>query len=95
MVEEFNETEGTQKGIVVEAQSYGAITELADAVYASASKEIGSMPMPEIVAAYPDNAFRINQISELVTITDYFSEEELSEIKSEFLAESRFGSDDK
>ena len=91
LVSEFNETVGTDYGIVVEAQSYGDVNELADAVYESARKEIGAMPMPDIFAAYPDNAFRINQVSELVTLTDYFSEEELGEIKKEFLNEGIFG----
>lgn len=91
LVSEFNESVGTEKGIVVEAQSYGAVNDLAEAVFASANKEIGSLPMPDVFAAYPDNAFRINQISELVTLTDYFSDTELGEIKKEFLSEGTFG----
>lgn len=91
LVKEFNETVGMEQGIVVEAQSYGDVNDLADAVYESAEKEIGSLPMPNVFAAYPDNAFRINQVSELVTLSDYFSEEELSEIKEEFLTEGMFG----
>ena len=91
LVSEFNETIGTEKGIVIEAQSYGSVNDLADAVFASANKEIGSMPMPDVFAAYPDNAFRINKISELVSLNDYFSEDELEEIKPEFLSEGQFG----
>lgn len=92
LISEFNETIGTEKGIVIEAQSYGSVNDLADAVFASANKEIGSMPMPDVFAAYPDNAFRINQISELVSLNDYFSEDELNQIKPEFLSEGQFGS---
>ena len=91
LVREFNETEGTQKGIVVEAQSYGDVNELADAVFASVNDEIGSLPMPDIFAAYPDNVFRINKVKKLVDLQDYFTEEELGEIREEFLSEGYFG----
>ncbi len=93
LVLEFNDTIGTEKGIVVEAQSYGDVNELADALFSSASKEIGSLPMPDVFAAYPDNVFRVNQITEMVNLRDYFSEEELGEIRPEFLEEGIFGED--
>ena len=91
LVTDFNDTVGAEMGIVVEAQSYGDVNELADAVFDSANKEIGAMPMPDIFAAYPDNAFRINQVSELINLKEYFSEDELNEIREEFLAEGMFG----
>lgn len=91
LVTEFNETVGAKKGVVVEAQSYGDVNELAESVYNSANKSMGALPMPHIFASYPDNAFRIDQISELVNLEHYFSKEELSEIRPEFLEEGRFG----
>ncbi len=95
LVTEFNETKGMELGIVVESQTYGDVNELADAVFDSANKTIGEQPMPDIFAAYPDNAFRIDQISELVDLETYFSEEDLSKIRKEFLEEGRFGEDKK
>lgn len=92
LVTEFNDTVGADMGIVVEAQSYGDVNELADAVFDSANKEIGAMPMPDIFAAYPDNAFRINKVSELVNLREYFSDDELGEIREEFLTEGMFDS---
>lgn len=91
LVTEFNETVGMEQGVVVDAQSYGDVNQLADAVFNAAQKSIGAQPMPDIFAAYPDNAFRVNQILELVDIETYFTEEELSEIRKEFLEEGRFG----
>ena len=91
LVTEFNETIGAEKGIVIEAQSYGDVNELAEAVYAAANQEIGSMPMPDLFAAYPDNAFRIDQIVELADLKNYFTDDELSEIKNEFMEEGIFG----
>ena len=93
LVTEFNETVGAEKGIAVEAQSYGDVNELAEAVFESANKEIGAMPMPDIFAAYPDNAFRIDQVSELVDLNTYFSDDDLGEIRNEFLTEGMFGED--
>lgn len=90
LVTEFNDTVGADMGIVVEAQSYGDVNKLADAVFDSANKEIGAMPMPDIFAAYPDNAFRINKVSELINLKEYFSEDELGEIREEFLTEGMF-----
>lgn len=92
LVTEFNDTVGADMGIVVEAQSYGDVNELADAVFDSANKEIGAMPMPDIFAAYPDNAFRINKVSELINLKEYFSDDELGEIREEFLTEGMFDS---
>lgn len=95
LVTEFNETIGMEQGVVVDAQSYGDVQQLADAVFDSANKTIGAQPMPDIFAAYPDNAFRVNQIVELVDIETYFTKDELSEIRTEFLEEGRFGEDQK
>jgi len=92
LVTEFNDTVGADMGIVIEAQSYGDVNELADAVFDSANNEIGAMPMPDIFAAYPDNAFRINKVSELVNLKEYFSDDELEEIREEFLTEGMFDS---
>lgn len=91
LVLEFNDTIGTEQGIVIEAQSYGDVNELADALFSSANAEIGSLPMPDVFAAYPDNVFRVNQITELANLKNYFSKEELGEIRGEFLEEGIFG----
>lgn len=91
LVNEFNETVGMEKGIAVDALSMGDVGQLADAVYASANQDMGSAPLPDIFAAYPDNAVRIHQIVGLVSLEDYFSEEDLSRYRPEFLEEGRFG----
>ena len=95
LVSEFNETVGMEKGIVVEAKSQGDVNQLAEAVFDSANKSIGASPMPEIFASYPDNAFRVNQIAELVDLEEYFSSEELASYRQEFLEEGKFLLDDK
>jgi multiple sugar transport system substrate-binding protein len=90
LVSEFNDTVGMEKGIVIDAQSQGDISQLATAVFDAANGSIGSSPMPNIFASYPDNAFRVNQISPLVSLDTYFSESELSAYRQEFLEEGKF-----
>jgi len=91
LVNEFNETVGMEKGIAVDALSLGDVGQLADAVFASANQDMGTDPLPDIFAAYPDNAIRIHQIVGLVSLKNYFSEEELNRYRPEFLEEGCFG----
>lgn len=94
LVSEFNETVGIEKGIVVDAQSQGDVDQLAMAMQDSASEAIGSLPMPDLFAAYPDTAFTVNKIKELVDLKTFFNNDELLEYRDEFLDEGRFISDD-
>ena len=75
---EFNETVGMEQGIIVEPVGYGSSNELDDVLYASASRVIGSDPLPDIFSSYPDSAYRLDGIVPLVHLDDYFSEEELA-----------------
>lgn len=95
LVNEFNETVGMEKGIAVDALSQGDVGQLADAVFASANQAMGADPLPDIFAAYPDNAIRIHEISGLVSLETYFTADELSQYRPEFLEEGRFGRDKK
>lgn len=90
LVQTFNETVGMEQGIVVDAQSQGDVEQLAQAVYESATQSIGALPMPDLFAAYPDNAYRVNEIVPLVSIDTYFSNDELGAFREEFLEEGRF-----
>lgn len=87
MVMEFNETVGMEQGIVVDAVGYGSSEELEDVLYASANRVIGSEPLPDIFASYPDNAYRLDKIAPLVNLDGYFTEEELEQYRPEFLEE--------
>lgn len=95
LVNTFNETVGMEKGIVVDAMTQGDVQQLADAVFAAANETIGSQPLPDIFAAYPDNAFRVNQIKPLVDMASYFTEEEIAGFRDEFVSEGAFGEDGK
>lgn len=90
LVSEFNETVGVKEGVVIDSQSQGDVNQLATAVFDAANQSIGAAPMPDIFASYPDNAFRVNQIVDLVSLEAYFTKEELSSYRPEFLEEGRF-----
>ncbi|MBF4693470.1 extracellular solute-binding protein [Fusibacter ferrireducens] len=90
LVSAFNETVGMEKGIVVEAKSQGDVNQLATAVFDAANGSIGSSPMPDIFASYPDNAYRVSQIIDLVSLETYFSESEINAYRREFLEEGQF-----
>ncbi len=95
LVSEFNETIGLERGIVVDAKSQGDVNQLATAIFDTANGAIGSAPMPEIFASYSDNAFRVHQIVPLVSLEQYFTEEELKSYRKEFLDEGKFITDNK
>ncbi len=95
LVSEFNETIGLERGIVVDAKSQGDVNQLATAVFDAANGSIGAAPMPDIFASYADNAFRVHQIDELVSLDQYYTDEELKAYRKEFLEEGQFITDHK
>lgn len=90
-VTEFNETVGMEQGIVVDTYGYGSSEELDEALFYSANNMIGSEPLPNICSVYPDSAYRLDQLAPLVALDQYFSAEELSEYRTEFLEEGIWG----
>ena len=91
MVQEFNETVGKEKGIIVDAYAQGGVNELADAVLAAANKDVGADKMPDIFSAYSDSVYRLDQLGVIAEIGNYFTEEELSSYRKEFLEDGRLG----
>ena len=90
MVKEFNDTVGIEKGIIVQAFSKNSITELAHSVMASLNNEPGADEAPNIFGCYADNAFIIDRMGMLADISQYFTEEELSEYVDNYIQEGRF-----
>lgn len=86
-INEFNDTAGKEKGIIVEAYGFGNSDELNSALFDSANRIIGSEPLPNLFIAYPDSAYRLENIAPLVELDQYFTREELDLYRPEFLAE--------
>lgn len=93
LVAEFNAGPGAREGITISAYSHGDVRELAEAVFDAANHTAGAPPVPDLFAAYPDNAYRIAQVIELANLDDWFTPEEQREYHQEFLNDGRFGLD--
>lgn len=91
LVSRFNETLGTEMGIIVDSVSYGDVNQLAEEAYNSASGRLGADAMPNLFAAYPENAYRIDVLGKLVDLNQYFSEDELKVYRADFLQDCSFG----
>ena len=68
LVSRFNETVGMEMGIIVDSVSYGDVNQLAEEAYNSASGRLGADAMPNLFAAYPENAYRIDVLGKLVDL---------------------------
>lgn len=93
LVQRFNETEGIAENIVVEAVSKGTVVELSQIIHDSASKKVGSDPLPQICASYADDAFNIDAMGLVADLGQYLTEEEKSGFVEAYLEEGRFGTD--
>lgn len=92
MVTEFNETVGSEKGIIVEAYNQGSIGELEKNVISSLKKEPGSMEAPNIFASYADTAYAMEKEGFLAELDDYFTQKELDLYVDSYIEEGRIGS---
>ncbi len=91
LVEEFNETVGKEKGVVVEAYNQGNVNDLMTKVLESAEKKVGMGEIPDIFAAYPDTAYEVDKLGLVANLDEYFTEAELADYRSEFIQEGKFG----
>lgn len=87
LVEEFNNTEGREKGVVVESTSQGTIHDLSQNLLAAIHKDAGAEPVPDIFAAYVDIAYTVDQLGYAADLTEYFSEDELEVFVDDYLEE--------
>lgn len=90
LVNEFNETVGAEKGIIVDAYSPGSLTDLTNALEESVSGKVGAMDMPDIFATYVDTAKNLDELGILAELDPYFTKEELSEYVPDYIKEGRF-----
>ncbi|MCL2187160.1 MAG: extracellular solute-binding protein [Defluviitaleaceae bacterium] len=93
MVHEFNETVGMERGIIIEAISFGGVSDLASAVISSAHREVGSMPLPNVFAAFPDTAYVLQELGLLSNLDEYFTPEQQAEYYTPFIDRGRMGDD--
>ncbi len=95
LVEEFNATVGKDEGIYVEAYSQGSVSDLEEAVNSSLNGDMGAEELPDIFSSYADTAYSVQQQDKLVDLTQYFSEDELSNYVDSYIQEGYITGDDK
>lgn len=93
IVREFNLTEGKDRGIVVEEFSQGGVNDLADTVLEAAKNSAQGAEMPNIFAAYADNAFAADELGVVADVAPYFTQEEQKAYIGGYLDEGRFHGD--
>lgn len=90
MVEEFNESVGAQKGIIVKSVSQGSVNDLETNVLAAVQGEVGADEVPNIFMAYADTAYAVDQMGQVMDLKDYLSEEEKSAYIDSYMKEGDF-----
>lgn len=94
LVQRFNQTVGLEEGIVVTAYGFDGVSQLAEAVDASASGVAGASPLPSIFAAYADSVVPLYNQGVVANLDDYFTQEELSTYYAPFVEEGRLGTEE-
>ena len=92
-VAEFNNTRGMELGIVVDTLQVSNIDVLTDKIVASAAKEVGADPLPDLIFAYTSTVLDLDSRGLIADIAPYFTEEELGQYLPSFLEEGRMGAD--
>lgn len=87
IVDDFNNTVGEEKGIVVEGYSQGAVQDLIKRVADAANKKVGAEEMPDIFAAYPDTAYDVDKLGLVAELNNYIDENEINEYVKGYIQE--------
>lgn len=90
MVQEFNNTVGSEKGIIVEASSKSSIGELAESVIAAAEKEVNAEDPPSIFATYSETAYKLDKMGMLADLKQYIEPEKMDEYIKAYIDEGIF-----
>ncbi len=89
-IDEFNDTVGRENGVAVNVVSVTSSSAIDKALSASANGEPGAEDLPDLFTAYPRVAEIVGE-DKLLCWDDYFSADELSPFKNEFISEGYFG----
>ncbi|KUG02827.1 glycerol-3-phosphate abc transporter, periplasmic glycerol-3-phosphate-binding protein [hydrocarbon metagenome] len=93
MVDEFNETLGTEQGIIINVTSISGSATLHEKLTMAAHGDPGAPDLPDITTAYPKTALILADKGLLTDLNSQFSDQELSAYIPEFLEEGRINGD--
>lgn len=86
LVQEFNETVGMEKGIVINVTRMSNASDIGEQLLAAQAEEPGAGSMPDLFLCYPGTAALLNP-ENLVNWSEYFSTEELDSYVDAFVEE--------
>lgn len=89
MIDEFNETIGAEKGIIINVTSISGSATLHEKLTMAAIGDPGAPDLPDITTAYPKTALILAEKGLLADLNQQFTAEELSAYIPEFLEEGR------
>ncbi len=93
LVDTFNDTVGKEKGITVESSTQGSVNELETNVMDAAEEKVGASDMPNIFSAYADTAYKLDEMGDVVDLSDYLTDEEKETYIDAYLKEGDFSGD--
>lgn len=93
MVDEFNETIGAEKGIIINVTSISGSAALHEKLIMAANGDPGAPSLPDITTAYPKTALILTEKGLLADLDQQFTAEEQSAYIPEFLEEGRLEGD--
>lgn len=93
MVDEFNETVGAEKGIILNVTSITASSALHEKLTMAAGGDPGAPELPDIATANPKTAIILKEKGLLADVGKQFTEKELSAYLPRFVEEGRLGGD--
>lgn len=93
MVDEFNETVGAEKGIIINVTSISGSAALHEKLTMAANGDPGAPALPDITTAYPKTALVLAEKGLLADLDQQFTAQELSAYIPEFLEEGRLEGD--
>lgn len=93
VIDEFNRTAGKETGVFVKTEMVTDSDEIDHILTANLQGEPGAYELPDLFVAYPRIAEQFGE-DVLLDFRAYFSEEELSAYRSDFLSEGYFGGEE-
>ncbi|MDD4752137.1 MAG: extracellular solute-binding protein [Desulfitobacteriaceae bacterium] len=93
MIDEFNETVGAEKGIILSVTSISGSATLHEKLTMAANQDPGAPELPDITTAYPKTALILANNGLLADIGMQFTDEELLAYVSRFLEEGKIKDD--
>lgn len=84
-IEEFNQTLGIDKGVIITPIAKGSVKELEEALTNSAKGVVGSEEMPDVFTCYEDKLLELDKLGKIADLNPYLTEEDKEKYVDEFL----------